>query len=382
MDNETLVKLLENYDKNIKEVEDASKQLAKDYKIVINIRNSILSKLTSKELEAENNLREEVEYLKMYTRTQKQAQKELDFVRTQVDKYGFEFSTIAQVYSEEFYPLAKQENVDSNTIHNLFAALVEYASSQNATTTALAKLLSEFTKFFKTDNKSKEVSSLPFLNKDINKVISMSSKESFLQNFSAYMHHKYKKSAIDNINPSIASINRKNNKIYDYIPEVSAFRHIFNTATGGTSAISFAKKIPIFGKGAFSRLSVVTALANLLPNIVAESRKIRRYKEGNLYRYEDFEPGIFTPDEYRKIYGQIEMFAPVRYMEIKNAPPKSYIYTHPDSKSSDTSSSVNNNTFNFNIQSTEPKLAANEIKQVMAGVFDDFNLAQGFYYEN
>ena len=126
MNEEELKKLIEEYDKNVQILE---KQQEKKNISWLELH---IKKNAKDEFEAEMFMREEINFLQQYTKTKRRAQKELDFIRVQADKFGFNFVPFAASYANEFYPGAKDNDVNQETIHNFLIAITEYAAANRA----------------------------------------------------------------------------------------------------------------------------------------------------------------------------------------------------------------------------------------------------------
>ena len=96
MNEEELKKLIEEYDKNVQILE---KQQEKKN---ISWLEMVIKNQAKDEFEAEMFMREEINFLQEYTKTKRRAQKELDFIRVQADKFGFNFVPFAASYANEF----------------------------------------------------------------------------------------------------------------------------------------------------------------------------------------------------------------------------------------------------------------------------------------
>ena len=283
MNEEELKKLIENYDKNVLILEK-QQEIKKVSKAGILLK----SWLAEKQFEAENFMFEEINFLQQYTKTKRRAQKELDFVRLQADKFGFKFMPLAASYANEFYPAAKDNDLNQETIHNLLIAIVEYAAAKRANSEMLRELLSDIADMMKTGTYPENSSlkgSLINIDDEIKETLSrnekIKSKNKFYQNFANLLHYKYSQQALENINPVIAKINRSENELYDHTATDTVIKNILTGLGGFSGGIS-----SIFGgiKNILTKpflavqwpmLVLLGIIPNLMDTIFAKDKKKR-----------------------------------------------------------------------------------------------------------
>ena len=406
MNEEELKKLIEEYDRNVLILE--KQQEKKD----ISLLELHTKKIAKDEFEAEMFMQEEINFLQQYTKTKRRAQKELDFVRLQADKFGFQFSPLAASYANEFYPAAKDNELNQETIHNLLIAIVEYAAAKRANSEMLSEFLSDIADLMKTEtypeNNSLE-GSLINIDDEIKETLSrnekINSKDKFYQNFANLLHYKYRQQALDNIDSVIAKINRVENEKFDHNSMLKAFRNMFGytlkfEALGGVLSAFFENPITFLQKEILKRIALPSIIlgAHATWDDINSARKKRkeRYKNG-YYMYDKYqgEREFFTPEEQDKLYGEIKKYNPGPHLFWRKAPSNPYeipptnIETEDDLLNFENKNDRQNDiTLSSSMQEIEPTLntdvknntidISTEVKRILANTIDDFVQLKGF----
>ena len=405
MNEEELKKLIEDYDKNVLILE--KQQEKKD----ITLLEMNIKKQAKDEFEAEMFMQEEINFLQQYTKTKRRAQKELDFVRLQADKFGFQFSPLAASYANEFYPAAKDNDLNQETIHNLLIAITEYAAAKRANSEMLSELLSDIADVMNTgsypENSSLE-DSLINIDDEIKETLSrnekINSKDKFYQNFANLLHYKYRQQALDNIDPVIAKINRVENEKFDHNSMLKAFCNMFGISLGFEGIIgiftSFFRNPEVLLKRFFKKVSLPSILlwieTTLIDIFLAKDKKKARYKNG-YYMYDKYqgEREFFTPEEQDKLYGEIKKYNPGPHLFWRKAPSNPYeipptnIETEDDLLNFENKNDRQNDiTLSSSMQEIEPTLntdvknntidISTEVKRILANTIDDFVQLKGF----
>ena len=405
MNEEELKKLIEDYDKNVLILE--KQQEKKD----ITLLEMNIKKQAKDEFEAEMFMQEEINFLQQYTKTKRRAQKELDFVRLQADKFGFQFSPLAASYANEFYPAAKDNDLNQETIHNLLIAITEYAAAKRANSEMLSELLSDIADVMNTgsypENSSLE-DSLINIDDEIKETLSrnekINSKDKFYQNFANLLHYKYRQQALDNIDPVIAKINRVENEKFDHNSMLKAFCNMFGISLGFEGIIgiftSFFRNPEVLLKRFFKKVSLPSILlwieTTLIDIFLAKDKKKARYKNG-YYMYDKYqgEREFFTPEEQDKLYGEIKKYNPGPHLFWRKAPSNPYEIPPTNIETEDELLNFENKndrqndiTLSSSMQEIEPTLntdvknntidISTEVKRILANTIDDFVQLKGF----
>ena len=404
MNEEELKKLIEEYDKNVQILE---KQQEKKNISWLELH---IKKNAKDEFEAEMFMREEINFLQEYTKTKRRAQKELDFIRVQADKFGFNFVPFAASYANEFYPAAKDNDLNQATIHNLLIAITEYAAAKRANSEMLSKLIADIAVLLKTgtypENSSLE-GSLLNIDDEIKETLSrnekITSRDKFYENFANLLHYKYRQQALDNIDPVIAKINRVENEKCDHDSMLKAFRNMFGISLSVEGIIGFFASFFRNPKVLLKRFlktvslpSIVLWIQTTLSDIFfAKDKKKERYKNG-YYMYDKYqgEREFFTPEEQDKLYGVIKKYNPRPYLFWRKAPSNPYEIPPTDSKNNflnyENNVPLQNTELNTFDSQQETVLSGNtdvknasidisaEVKRVLADTIDDFVQLKGF----
>ena len=405
MNEEELKKLIEDYDKNVLILE--KQQEKKD----ITLLEMNIKKQAKDEFEAEMFMQEEINFLQQYTKTKRRAQKELDFVRLQADKFGFQFSPLAASYANEFYPAAKDNDLNQETIHNLLIAITEYAAAKRANSEMLSELLSDIADVMNTgsypENSSLE-DSLINIDDEIKETLSrnekINSKDKFYQNLANLLHYKYRQQALDNIDPVIAKINRVENEKFDHNSMLKAFCNMFGISLGFEGIIgiftSFFRNPEVLLKRFFKKVSLPSILlwieTTLIDIFLAKDKKKARYKNG-YYMYDKYqgEREFFTPEEQDKLYGEIKKYNPGPHLFWRKAPSNPYEIPPTNIETEDELLNFENKndrqndiTLSSSMQEIEPTLntdvknntidISTEVKRILANTIDDFVQLKGF----
>ena len=404
MNEEELKKLIEEYDKNVLILE---KQQEKKN---ISLLEMGIKKQAKDEFEAEMFMQEEINFLQQYTKTKRRAQKELDFIRVQADKFGFNFVPFAASYANEFYPAAKDNDLNQETIHNLLIAITEYAAAKRANSEMLSKLIADIADLMKTgtypENSSLE-GSLLNIDDEIKETLSrnekITSRDKFYENFANLLHYKYRQQALDNIDPVIAKINRVENEKFDHDSMLKAFRNMFGISLSVEGIIGFFASFFRNPKVLLKRFlktvslpSIVLWIQTTLSDIFfAKDKKKERYKNG-YYMYDKYqgEREFFTPEEQDKLYGVIKKYNPGPYLFWRKAPSNPYEIPPTDSTNNflnyENNVPLQNTELNTFDSQQETVLSGNtdvknasidisaEVKRVLADTIDDFVQLKGF----
>ena len=421
MDEIEIKKMIDHYDNIIleKEIQEANNQI-KWQKMHNTIRQlPIIEYLypenrATDEHNAEIFMSERINYLKHYTKTKMKAQKELDFIRKQADKLGFRFQPIASSYAYEFYPAAQDAGLNQKTIHNLLIGISEFAAAQNASSEMLSELLSEIADLLQygtTPNDTSLKTSEMNINKEVQELVQRGgANKKFYENFASLLHYKYSESALKNIDPIIAEENRRQNKIFDHSAGVKGFVNILNFGISLDSLsesiftnlrnpkLIIANLLSSFGK----IILPFSIASNLIEEYGASDVRKRRYNNGN-FTFDKFQAdeNIFTPEEQDKIYGRIEMFRPYSNLQWKQGPPEGGIQLEYDTNlnyklnynDENQSSLTSVSPEQIMVASTDdeivdtsetkyPETFEDDVKDIIANVFDDFAQLKGFRKRN
>ena len=393
MDNNTLKELIENYDENILFLESLEEEKNKKESILSKQLKNWIFRFAQNETDADFVMRELLLNLKKFTRTKQKAQKELDFVRTQSDRLGYEFEPVAKVYAQEFFPAATGDGLNKKEIHNLFRAIGEFSASQNASTDMFCKLLLQIADSFKNgikpDRSFLKNSILPDINIEVRETLDRTKSKStqiFYENFANLLHFKYKNSSLENVDYYIAERNRQKNEVFDHAPIGIGFKNILLSLTGITSAGEpILKKLNVLSKTGLSPFLIMLLFGTLSADILSsKSKRKERYK--NSFEYDNFtgEQGFFTPEEAKKIYGTIEMYVPFKGTKMyadPNFPNVAPVLKQRIEEYNERSSlplNISSGAFNFNISSLSPNDTAQEVRQVLVSVFDDIARVRGY----
>ena len=91
--------------------------------------------------EAQETQEKLIKNLTIYTGSQEESIKELDFVRTQVDHLAMEYGQIAAAYAD-LYKLSKSVNFSIDELHNLFMSTMLAARKEDLSEEDIAEILS------------------------------------------------------------------------------------------------------------------------------------------------------------------------------------------------------------------------------------------------
>ena len=412
MNEQQIKNIIENYDNNILILEELEKK-----KNTNRLRNGIFTEETfaqrvaKSEYDAETFMLEITNYLKHYTKTKMKAQKELDFIRKQADKLGFRFQPIASSYAYEFYPAAQDAGLNQKTIHNLLIGISEFAAAQNASSEMLSELLSEIADLLQYGTTPNDVSlktSEMNINKEIQELVQRGgANKKFYENFAGLLHFKYGNSAIENIDQEIANRNRMANRVFDHNVNLKGISNLLIGSLSISSAISsivgiFTKPKTYLKRFLGNRiLQILLGLgisSYLLDKYTSNETRNKRYDNGN-FTFDKFQAdeNIFTPEEQDKIYGRIEMFRPYSNLQWKQGPPEGAIQLEYDTNlnyklnynnenqsplistiTEQTSFSEIENESEDTNKTKYPDTFENDVKEIVANVFDDFAQLKGF----
>lgn len=416
MNEQQIKNIIENYDNNILILEELEKK-----KNTNRLRNGIFTEETfaqrvaKSEYDAETFMLEITNYLKHYTKTKMKAQKELDFIRKQADKLGFRFQPIASSYAYEFYPAAQDAGLNQKTIHNLLIGISEFAAAQNASSEMLSELLSEIADLLQygtTPNDTSLKTSEMNINKEIQELVQRGgANKKFYENFAGLLHFKYGNSAIENIDQETANRNRMANRVFDHNVNLKGISNLLIGSLSISSAISsivgiFTKPKTYLKRFLGNRiLQILLGLgisSYLLDKYTSNETRNKRYDNGN-FTFDKFQAdeNIFTPEEQDKIYGRIEMFRPYSNLQWKQGPPEGTIQLEYDTNlnyklnynNENQSSLTSVSPEQITVASTDdeivdtsetkyPETFEDDVKDIIANVFDDFAQLKGFRKRN
>ena len=382
-------KIIENHDENLRQLEERSKERRRSYTFNERVGDYFIPgdeyhKYQTEDLEFLN-------FLKNYTKTLERAQRELNFVRVQSDKWGYDYGAMREGYVNSYYPAAHNAKLSQAVLHNLYMSLLKYAAANSATDTAAVKLIEGVSgalggKNFLSEKDLEEINLLfPDFQNYVNYTMQNSKDKkinTLYANLADRIHFDFNSKAQDTLDPIVNDYKKKKNYKYDNSDDN------FDTNT-------FASLVS-------NRAAAIMAI--LTPLIRYIKRKLLRDKREKFnYKYEKFqsESGIFTPEEQDKIYGRIEMFRPYSNLQWKQGPPKGTIQLEYDTnlnyklnyndenQSSLTSVSpeqITVSSTNDEIVDTSetkyPETFEDDVKDIIANVFDDFAQLKGFRKRN
>ena len=296
-------------------------------------QNTIVAKLLNilapTQYKAQKTMDDMRTFLEAYTLTTKNAQKELDFIRIQSDKFGYDFEKIARTYTYEFYPTLKRTNFNNAQIHNLLIALVEYANTQKANSETLSKLLSEVSDNIKEQTritkKLHQYSIIKNFNDEINETLERStvpiSTNAFYNNLAGLLHYKYKNHP-STLPQTTINENKQKNKVYDENQYISSINNLTLELIGLKSLRAiFSKSFLIFLLNSKNWKFIISTLLlsgvnKFWPEITSQIRNKNDIK----YDYNETPRNIFTLEEKKEIFPSISALHPTPHLIWKQGP--------------------------------------------------------------
>ena len=382
-------KIIENHDENLRQLEERSKERRRSYTFNERVGDYFIQgdeyhKYQTEELEFLN-------FLKNYTKTLERAQRELNFVRVQSDKWGYDYGSMREGYVNSYYPAAHNAKLSQAVLHNLYISLLEYAAANSATDTAAVKLIEGVSgalggKNFLSEKDLEEINLLfPDFQNYVNYTMQNSKDKkinTLYANLADRIHFDFNSKAQDTLDPVVNDYKKEKNLEYENIHNKSKFDLILDLLPPQLVAL------------------IQGGIAILVND---KKNSLRKKRENFNYKYEKFqsESDIFTPEEQDKIYGRIEMFRPYNNLQWKQGPPKGTIQLEYDTnlnyklnyndenQSSLTSVSPEQiavSSTNDEIVDTSdtkyPETFEDDVKDIIANVFDDFAQLKGFRERN
>ena len=384
-DEEIIQKIIENHDKNLSQMEELSKERRRNYTMSERIGDFFIPgdeyhKYQTEELEFLN-------FLKNYTKTLERAQRELNFVRVQSDKWGYDYGTMREDYVNSYYPAAHNAKLNQAVLHNLYISLLEYAAANSATDTSVVKLIEGVSRALVGKNflSEKELEEINLLFPDFQNYVNYTMENSkdkkintLYANLADRMHFDFNSKAQNTLDPIVSDYKKKKNYKYDDSD------NNFDTST-------FASLVS-------NKAGAITVILTQLIRYI-KRKLLQEKREQFNYNYEKFqsESDIFTPEEQDKIYGRIEMFRPYSNLQWKQGPPEGAIQLEYDTNlnyklnynnenqsplistiTEQTSFSEIENESEDTNKTKYPDTFENDVKEIVANVFDDFAQLKGF----
>ena len=81
----------------------------------------------------EKHLEQYYDYMSKYTGNNHNSKLEFDTIKYYANKYNFSYDKIISAYTENYYPASIYAELDEDTIHNLFIAIMEFLAHSKAT---------------------------------------------------------------------------------------------------------------------------------------------------------------------------------------------------------------------------------------------------------
>ena len=388
-DEEIIQKIIENHDKNLSQMEELSKERRRNYTMSERIGDFFIPgdeyhKYQTEELEFLN-------FLKNYTKTLERAQRELNFVRVQSDKWGYDYGTMREDYVNSYYPAAHNAKLNQAVLHNLYISLLEYAAANSATDTAVVKLIEGVSRALVGKNflSEKELEEINLLFPDFQNYVNYTMENSkdkkintLYANLADRIHFDFNSKAQNTLDPIVSDYKKKKNLEYE--------------KSNDTSEQEFISKILP------DLLEIIYKISVKLVELMKRNL-LREKREKFNYNYEKFqsESDIFTPEEQDKIYGRIEMFRPYSNLQWKQGPPEGGIQLEYDTNlnyklnynDENQSSLTSVSPEQIMVASTDdeivdtsetkyPETFEDDVKDIIANVFDDFAQLKGFRKRN
>lgn len=364
--------------------------------------------------EAQETQEKLVRNLTIYTGSQDNAIKELDFVRTQVEHLAMEYGQIAAAYAD-LYKLSKSVNFSIDELHNLFMSTMLAARKEDLSEEDIAEILSrmgemlqnEFVtiddfkkaigyKFKAADNWVKEAPKL--LNMpDANEETLFQSSE-FLSMFSDYTKEHTPDVTPLEFKPKYVKTNYYENRMYDrdllgeealeaLLATYSFFAGWF-TFNGGNLGdfyrnIKNIKNIKSLLKGATLSAIITTLIEVAVGDSIETYKKIQQhYDNGGLIKYNPKWRDILNGGNTPILDGGITLDAPyLDENDIEDSPENQYVV--PDNTRLNLLNIRGNNDIDManSISGVhdfyKPDLEV-EVKRILANTIDDFVQLRGF----
>lgn len=379
-DEERIKKLIENHDENLLRLEERSKEKRKHAKSLHPLSCYFLPddeycKYNTDDVEFLN-------YLKRYTVTMERAQKELNLVRIQSDKWGHDYKAIRGVYVDDFFPAISNAKIKKEVAHNLFISLLEYATANSLTDEGTANVIKQISEIInsKTIPTSNDLGGVDEQFNDIKEYINYTTAKTnyknlnnFYGNLANYLHHELHDKAIEQIDPVVLKYKDTVNSQLDTENLPDWLRFILDKLPHDVGALVWK----LYEK----------SFINFL----------KSKRESFTYSYDKYqgEREFFTPEEQDKLYGVIKKYNPGPYLFWRKAPSNPYeIPPDYENNTNNLLNMENNNSLqneeNLSVamQDTEQSVNAeiknntvdisSEVKRILADTIDDFVQLRGF----
>ncbi len=379
-DEERIKKLIENHDENLLRLEERSKEKRKHAKSLHPLSCYFLPgdeycKYNTDDVEFLN-------YLKRYTVTMERAQKELNLVRIQSDKWGHDYKAIRDVYVNDFFPAISNAKIKKEVAHNLFISLLEYATANSLTDEGTANVIKQISEIInsKTIPTSNDLGGVDEQFNDIKEYINYTTAKTnyknlnnFYGNLANYLHYELQDKAIEQLDPVVLKSKKLQNMTYD----LTAYPKWF---------IALMDLLPI---------NISSLLLDWMDSLSINTHKKAREKFTYSYNKYQGEEEFFTPEEQNRIYGVIKKYNPGPYLFWRKAPSNPYeIPPDYENNTNNLLNMENNNSLqneeNLSVamQDTEQSVNAeiknntvdisSEVKRILADTIDDFVQLRGF----
>ncbi len=378
-DEERIKKLIENHDENLLRLEERSKEKRKHAKSLHPLSCYILPddeycKYNTDDVEFLN-------YLKRYTVTMERAQKELNLVRIQSDKWGHDYKAIRGVYVNDFFPAISNAKIKKEVAHNLFISLLEYATANSLTDEGTANVIKQTSEIInsKTIPTSNDLGGVDEQFNDIKEYINYTTAKTnyknlnnFYGNLANYLHYELQDKALEQLDPVVLKSKKLQNMTYD----LTAYPKWF---------IALMDLLPI---------NISSLLLDWMDSLSINIHKKAREKFTYSYNKYQGEEEFFTPEEQNRIYGVIKKYNPGPYLFWRKAPSNPYEIPPTDSTNNflnyENNVPLQNTELNTFDSQQETVLSGNtdvknasidisaEVKRVLADTIDDFVQLKGF----
>lgn len=378
-DEERIKKLIENHDENLLRLEEWSKEKRKKKKSLHPLSCYFLPddeycKYNTDDIEFLN-------YLKRYTKTLERAQRELNFVRIQSDKWGHDYEAMRDVYVNNFFPAINNAKIKKEVAHNLFISLLEYATANSLTDGGAIDIIQQLSDIIniKRIPTSKDLEDIDeqFDIKDfISYTITNTNNKNLNNlygNLANHLHYKFHDKALEEIDPVVLKYKNIVNEQYDlvHLPELFNF---------------LLSKLPY---------NIGSLLLKWYNNSPIRFKKTAR--ENFTYNYDKYqgEREFFTPEEQDMLYGVIKKYNPGPHLFWRKAPSNPYEIPPTNIETEDELLNFENKndrqndiTLSSSMQEIEPTLntdvknntidISTEVKRILANTIDDFVQLKGF----
>lgn len=252
----------------------------------------------------EKYLEQYYDYMSKYTGNNHNSKLEFDTIKYYSNKYNFGYDKIISSYTENYYPASIYAELDEDTIHNLFIAIMEFLAYSKATDNIASGTIDELSdmiaskRFAPDDYMEKTKYRLPEFIDELNYVYDRSDvterriPDEFYSDVANRLHYRYSDGAERASNIFTEEQKRKENDKYYYTISNSTINYLSNFIGGKYSDIIKPIIMELFNK-------IKTAL-------------MKRSEEQNSYKYSlDRDNLDFVPKEkIKRLEGTVEMNMP------------------------------------------------------------------------